>query len=120
MDITSMTAVELGKRIQAGELSAVEAVKASLAQIDKVETSVHGFVTVDREGALRRAEEVQKKIDNGTLTGPLAGVPAAIKDNLCTKDMPTTCSSRILENFKPTFTAEAVKNLEKAGVVVVG
>ena len=120
MDITSMTAVELGKRIQAGELSAVEAVKASLAQIDKVETSVHGFVTVDREGALRRAEEVQKKIDNGTLTGPLAGVPAAIKDNLCTKDMPTTCSSRILENFKPTFTAEAVKNLEKAGVVVIG
>ena len=58
MDITSMTAVELGKRIQAGELSAVEAVKASLAQIDRVEASVHGFVTVDREGALRRAEEV--------------------------------------------------------------
>lgn len=120
MDITSMTAVELGKRIKAGELSAVDAVKASLAQIDKVEERVHSFVTIDREGAIKRAEKVQKEIDEGILTGPLAGVPAAVKDNLCTEGMPTTCSSKMLENFKPSFTAEAVKNLEKAGVVIIG
>ena len=77
-------------------------------------------MTVDREGTLKRAEEVQKQIDNGTLTGPLAGVPVAIKDNMCTKGMRTTCSSRILYNFKPTYTAEAVKNLEEAGAVILG
>ncbi|MCI9022978.1 MAG: Asp-tRNA(Asn)/Glu-tRNA(Gln) amidotransferase subunit GatA [Dorea sp.] len=120
MDITSLTAVELGKMIKAKEISAVDAVKASLDQIERVEKDVHSFVTVDREGALRRAKEVQKQIDDGSLTGPLAGVPAAIKDNICTKGMRTTCSSKILENFTPQFTAEAVRNLEKAGAVVIG
>ena len=120
MDITGLTAVELGKKIKAKEISAVDAVKASLDQIERVEKDVHSFVTIDREGALKRAEEVQKRIDDGSLTGPLAGVPAAVKDNICTKDMLTTCSSRILENYKPTFTAEAVRNLEKAGAVIIG
>ena len=92
MDITSLTAVELGKMIKAKEISAVDAVKASLDQIERVEKDVHSFVTVDREGALRRAKEVQKQIDDGSLTGPLAGVPAAIKENICTKGMRTTCS----------------------------
>ena len=81
---------------------------------------MHSFVTIDKEGALKRAEEVQKQIDAGILTGPLAGVPVAIKDNMCTRDMLTTCSSRILENFRPTFTSEAVLNLEKAGAVIIG
>ena len=81
MDITSLTAVELGKKIKAKEISVVEAVKASIAQIEKVEKDVNSFVTLDKEGALKRAEEVQKLIDDGTLTGPLAGVPVAIKDN---------------------------------------
>lgn len=120
MDITSLTAVELGKKIKEKEISAVDAVKASLDQIDRVEKDVHSFVTIDREGACRRAEEVQKQIDDGSLNGPLAGVPVAIKDNMCTKDMLTTCSSKILENFRPAFTAEAVRNLEKAGAVIIG
>lgn len=120
MDITSLTAVELGKKIKAKEISVVDAVKASIAQIEKMEKDVHSFVTVDKEGALKRAEEVQKLIDDGTLTGPLAGVPVAIKDNMCTKDVLTTCSSKILGNFKPTFTAEAVLNLEEAGAVIIG
>ena len=118
MDITSLTAVELGKKIKAKEISVVEAVKASIAQIEKVEKDVNSFVTLDKEGALKRAEEVQKLIDDGTLTGPLAGVPVAIKDNMCTKGMLTTCSSKILGNFQPMFTAEAVKNLEAAGAIV--
>ena len=69
---------------------------------------------------MKRAKEVQAQIEAGTLTGPLAGVPAAIKDNMCTKGMRTTCSSKILENFVPTYTAEAVLNLEKAGAVILG
>ena len=120
MDITSLTAVELGKKIKAKEISVVEAVKASIAQIEKVEKDINSFVTLDKEGALKRAEEVQKLIDDGKLTGPLAGVPVAIKDNMCTQGMLTTCSSKILGNFRPMFTAEAVKNLEEAGAVILG
>lgn len=120
MSLMSLTAVELGKKIKAGEVTVKEAVTAALDAIEKKERTVGSFVTVDREGALKRAEEVQKQIDDGTLTGPLAGVPVAIKDNMCTKGMLTTCSSRILYNFKPTYTAEAVKNLEEVGAVILG
>ena len=120
MSILDLTAVELGKKIKAKEITVVDAVKASLEQIKKLEPVVHAYVTVDEEGALKRAEEVQRLIDDGTLTGPLAGVPVAIKDNMCTKDLLTTCSSKILYNFVPTFSAEAVINLEKAGAVILG
>ena len=120
MSLMSLTAVELGKKIKAKEVTVTEAVTAALDAIEAKEKKVNSFVTVDREGALKRAEEVQKMIDEGTLTGPLAGVPVAIKDNMCTKDLLTTCSSKILYNFKPTYTAEAVENLEKAVAVIIG
>ncbi len=120
MDIRNLTALELGKKIKTGEIGVVEATKAALEQIQAVDETVNAFVTVDEAGALRRAEEVQKQIDAGILMGVLAGVPAAIKDNLCTKDLLTTCSSKILYNFKPTYTAEAVRNLERAGAVILG
>lgn len=120
MSLMSLTAVELGKKIKTGEVTVTEAVTAALDAIEKKEKEINSFVTVDREGALKRAAEVQKQIDDGTLTGPLAGVPVAIKDNMCTKNLLTTCSSKILYNFVPTYTAEAVLNLEKAGAVVIG
>ena len=120
MSLMSLTAVELGKKIKAKEVTVKEAVEAAIAQIEKSEDTLNCYVTVDKEGALKKAEEVQKLIDDGTLTGPLAGVPVAIKDNMCTKDMLTTCSSKILSNFVPTYTAEAVVNLEKAGAVILG
>ena len=120
MDILKCTAVEIGRKIKNKELTAVEATQAVLDRIDSVENTVHAYVTVDREGALKKAAEIQKKIDDGELTGPLAGVPVAIKDNMCTEGMLTTCSSKILYNFVPTFTAEAVKNLEAAGAVIIG
>ena len=77
-------------------------------------------MTTVKEAALKKAEEIQAKIDDGTLTSPLAGVPVAIKDNMCTTGILTTCSSKILENFVPTFESEAVLNLEKAGAVIIG
>lgn len=120
MSLMSLTALELGKKIQAKEVSAVEAAKEALGQIKKLDGSLNCFVTVEEDSVLKKAEEVQKKIDTGELAGPLAGVPAAIKDNMCTEGVRTTCSSRMLENFVPTYTAEAVKNLEQAGVVVIG
>lgn len=120
MSLMSETAVGLGKKIKAKEVSVTEAVRASLDAIKAKEEKVNSFVTVDEEGALKRAEEVQKLIDSGSLTGPLAGVPVAIKDNMCTKGLLTTCSSKILENFVPTYTAEAVRRLEDAGAVIIG
>lgn len=120
MSILELTAVELGKKIKDKEITVVEATKAALEQIKAVEGDVHGYVSYDEESALKRAEEVQKGIDDGTYTGPLAGVPMAIKDNICTKGYTTTCSSKILENFVPTYSAQAVENLIKEGVVFLG
>lgn len=120
MDLMSLTAVELGKKIAAGEVSVVEATQAAIERVEKLEPDYNCFVTVDREGALAQAEEIQKKIDSGELKGPLAGVPVAIKDNMCIDGMLTTCSSKILSNFKPTYTADAVVQLQKAGAVIIG
>jgi aspartyl-tRNA(Asn)/glutamyl-tRNA(Gln) amidotransferase subunit A len=120
MDLMTLTAVELGKKIKEKEVTVEEATKAALSAIKAKESDVHSFVTVDEEGALAEAKEVQKKIDAGELTGPLAGVPVAIKDNMCTEGLLTTCSSKILYNFIPTYSAEAVENLKAAGAVIIG
>ena len=121
MNLMSLTAVELGKKIKSGEVKVVDAVNDAFAHIEKQDKTINSFVTVtNQEEALKKAEEVQKLIDEGKLTGPLAGVPVAIKDNMCTKGMLTTCSSKILGNFVPTYTATAVENLEKAGAVIIG
>ena len=120
MELMSLTALELGRKIRSGETSAVEAAKEAFSRIRRLDDTFHCYVTVDEKGALRKAEETDRRIRSGELTGPLAGVPAAIKDNLCTKGIRTTCGSRMLEHFVPTYTAEAVVNLEKARVTVLG
>lgn len=120
MSLLDYTATQLAEKIKNHEVSVLDAVNAVLEQIDSKEDTYNCYVTVDREGALKKAEEVQKKIDSGEFTGPLAGVPVAIKDNMCTEGLLTTCSSKILGNFVPTYTSEAVINLEKAGAVIIG
>lgn len=120
MDLMKLTAAELGRKIQSGEITAVDAVKASLAAIKKTEPYTNSFITVNEQEALKEAEQVQKRIESGELTGPLAGVPIAVKDNICTKDLKTTCASKILYNYIPTYSAEAVEKLKKAGMIVIG
>lgn len=119
-DILQLTATELSARIKEGRCSVREAVDAVFAQIEEKEAIYHCYVTLDREGAYQRAEEIQRRIDAKELTGPLAGVPMAVKDNLNTEGLLTTCASRILGNFVPTFSAEAVRSLEAAGAVLIG
>ena len=119
-DILDMTAVELAAAIKAGKTTAVEATEAVLSLMEERDEQLNCYVTVDKDKALAQARAVQQKIEAGELTGPLAGVPVAIKDNMCTEGMLTTCSSRILGNFVPTFSAEAVLNLEKAGAIILG
>lgn len=121
MSLMSLTAVELGKKIKSGEVKVIDAVMDAFSQIEAVEKDINSYVTVyEKEKVLEKAEEIQKLIDEGKLTGPLAGVPVAVKDNMCTKGNLTTCSSKILGNFYPTYSSEAVINLEKAGAVIIG
>ena len=119
-EILSLTAVQLGKKIKEREVTCREALEAVFAQIGRREPELNCYVTLEEEKAFKQAEEVQRGIDEGTLTGPLAGVPVAVKDNMCIEGMRTTCSSKILENFVPAYTAEAVERLRKAGAVIIG
>lgn len=120
MDLMQLTAIELGKKIKARQIGVQEAVQAAIDRIEEVDGTLNSFVTVDREAALKKAETVQSRIDEGKLSSALAGVPVAIKDNMCTSGLLTTCSSRILGNFVPPYTAEAVSRLEQAGAIVIG
>jgi len=115
-----MTALETGKAIKDGKLTSVEAVKQVLDSAEAGNTKINAYITICREKAIEQAEEVQKKIDSGELDSPLAGVPIAIKDNICTKGVKTTCASRILGNFTPVYNATVMDKLNKAGLVTVG
>ena len=115
-----MSALQLGKSIAEGEVRVKEAVDVAFAAIDAKEAEVHSYITIDKEGAYAAAERVQQAIDKGELKSPLAGVPVAIKDNMCTEGLLTTCASKILCNFVPTYTATAVEKLEAAGAVILG
>ena len=120
MDILENTALSLGKKIRQKEISVREAVKASLDQIDRQEPKIHAFLDVDEKKVYARVKEVEEGIKAGRYRGPLAGVPIAVKDNICTKGQKTTCSSKILGNFVPPYNASAVEKLNEAGMIVIG
>ncbi len=120
MDFYDKTALETGALIKSGKISSPEVTKAYIEKIKSADKEINSFVTVLEEDALKQAEEVQAKIDKGELSSPLAGVPVAIKDNICTKDILTTCSSKMLYNFKPPYNACVVEKLKAQGAVIVG
>ncbi|MDO4876165.1 MAG: Asp-tRNA(Asn)/Glu-tRNA(Gln) amidotransferase subunit GatA [Oscillospiraceae bacterium] len=119
-EIISLSALELGKAIKDGKTSSVEATHAYLTRIDERDGDYNAFITVLREEALIRAAEVDAAISAGKLTGPLAGVPIAVKDNICTKGVLTTCGSKMLSNFVPPYNATVVDKLNEAGLVIIG
>src|SRR3954469_16243745 len=114
------TAAELAALIASGETSATEVARAHLDRIDAVDGDVHAFLHVDRELVLEQARAVDAKRAAGEPLGPLAGVPIAHKDVFTTKDMPTTCSSKILGNFRSPYDATVIEKLKKAGAVIYG
>ena len=119
-EIRNLTAVELGRKIADKEITSVQATKAYLEQIENTEKNINAYITVMAEKALERADFIDKKIADGEIWSNLMGVPMAIKDVLCMKDTLTSCGSKILGNFYPTYTSTAVENLLNAGVVVLG
>lgn len=120
MDIFDLSALELGRKIKSSEVSVIEATTAYLDKIEKQDSEYNSYITVLREQALNRAAEVQKKIDSGEFNSPLAGVPVAIKDNICTKGIKTSCASKILGDFTPPYNATVTELLEQAGAVIIG
>jgi aspartyl-tRNA(Asn)/glutamyl-tRNA(Gln) amidotransferase subunit A len=111
-----MTAVETAAAIASKQTTAVEVAQAHLDRIAKVDAQVHAFLHVDTEGALDTA----RKVDAGDISGPLAGVPLALKDVIVQKGVPTTVGSRILEGWRPPYDATIVTRLKAAGVVILG
>lgn len=120
MELLSLSAVELGRAVRKGQTTAIAAVEAVLERIAEKEEKYNCYITIDKKGAIRKAQEVQKRIEAGETLGLLAGVPAAVKDNICTRGIRTTCASRMLESFVPPYSADAVLALERAGAVLVG
>ncbi|MBE7034957.1 MAG: Asp-tRNA(Asn)/Glu-tRNA(Gln) amidotransferase subunit GatA [Ruminococcaceae bacterium] len=116
----TLTAHEIRDQIKNKTLSSQEITKAFLDRIEKVEDKVESFVTVLPEEAMAAAAAVDKKIAAGEAVGALAGVPMALKDNLCTKDILTTCSSKMLYNFRPPYDSTVAKKLKDADTVLVG
>ena len=114
------SASEIAELVSAGEISAIEILERHLNHIEEHEKDVHAFNLVTIDEARAAAEETDKLIAKGEKIGPLAGVPVAIKDNLCTKGIPTTASSKILEGWKPPYDATVVKKLKEAGATIVG
>jgi aspartyl-tRNA(Asn)/glutamyl-tRNA(Gln) amidotransferase subunit A len=115
-DVIRLPAAELGARIAARELSAVEVARAHLDRIAAVDERVHAFLHVDADGALAQA----RRVDAGEVSGPLAGVPLALKDVIVTRDLPTTAGSRILDGWRPPYDATIVERMRAAGIVVLG
>lgn len=121
MDLIKLTACQLSEEIKSGKVKIIDVINEAYNQIELQEKELNCLITLyKKDEVLKRAEEVQRQIDNGVVTSPIAGVPVVIKDNICTKGILTTCGSKILENYRPIYSATAVEKLEEAGAIFIG
>jgi aspartyl-tRNA(Asn)/glutamyl-tRNA(Gln) amidotransferase subunit A len=120
MELYELTAQELHEKLKNGEVSAEEIIESVYQRIEEVEDDVQAYVTLTKEQALDKARKVDEKIETGEEISPLSGIPVAIKDNMCTEGVKTTCSSKILHNFKPPYNATVVQKLNDEDVVMTG
>jgi aspartyl-tRNA(Asn)/glutamyl-tRNA(Gln) amidotransferase subunit A len=119
MQLHELTIQEAGTRLSSGEISSRELTRSVLDRIQAVEPQVEAFIIVDEEGALKQAAECDQRIAAGQAT-PMTGIPIGIKDLMCTQGIPTTCGSKILDNFIPPHDATVIAKLKQAGAVIVG
>jgi aspartyl-tRNA(Asn)/glutamyl-tRNA(Gln) amidotransferase subunit A len=115
-----LTAHELGELLRDRKFGAVELTKTFLDRIDEIDSRVGSYITVAGEAALKKAEKLQQRLDAGEALPPLAGIPAAVKDNMCTEGIRTTCASKILHNFVPPYNATVVDRLNREEVILLG
>lgn len=120
MDITRLTASQIREKYETKELTVPQVVKAYFEKIKADDEKIKAYITLCEEEAMQKAEAVQKKYDAGEKLGELAGVPIAIKDNMCTKGIRTTCASKMLENFIPPYDATVIKKINDSDVIILG
>ncbi|MEG1602058.1 MAG: Asp-tRNA(Asn)/Glu-tRNA(Gln) amidotransferase subunit GatA [Cloacibacillus sp.] len=120
MDFQKLSAREIAAGVKAGKFTAVEAARDAIERIKKYDKKYNSIVTLCEERAMAEAEAIDAAVARGEETGPLAGVPYAVKDNFCTQAIETTCGSKMLKGWLPPYDATAVKNMKEAGAVLVG
>ena len=120
MDLYSLSLKDIATKIKEKQVTIKEVLDSIFNRIDKVEDNLGAYVTLTKDAAYKRGEELQKKLDAGEDIGALAGVPIAVKDNICTNGVRTTCSSRMLENFVPVYNATVIDKLENQGAIILG
>jgi len=120
MLLSQLTASDLLKQLQEKKIKAAELVSDALHQVDQCDRSVGAFLRVNRDSALAQAEEIDRRRARGEKLGKLAGLPVAVKDNLCTRGQPTTCASRMLERFVPPYDATVIARLKAADAIILG
>jgi aspartyl-tRNA(Asn)/glutamyl-tRNA(Gln) amidotransferase subunit A len=120
MQPAELSATDLVTAVRQGDLSAVQCTEAFLTRIESLDGAINAFLKVDRDGALAKAAEIDARRKAGKPIGALAGLPVAVKDVLCTADLPTTCASKMLEHFRPPYDADTVRRLREADAVIVG
>lgn len=118
--ICKLTAFELREKTLSGKLTAKKVVEELFAQIEEKEPLIGAYLTLDKEGALKTAEEIDARVKRGERPGLLMGVPVAVKDNICTRGLRTTCASKILGNFVPPYDAHVVERLRAEDAIIVG
>ncbi len=116
----SLSAREVAEKVRSGELSAEEYVASIFQHIGEVENKLHSFVSLSEAAAIRRAKEIDRRLKSGKKVGRLAGVTVAVKDNICTEGLRTTCASKMLENFIPPYNATVVEQLLREDAIIVG
>src|SRR3989338_3734833 len=119
-ELTSLTGLQLKEKLLSWGLTAQEAMEGLFAHIEEVEPIVRAYLLLDREGAMLKAREMDTRLKKGAGLGLLAGIPIAIKDNMCTSGLKTTCASRILENFVSPYDAHVVERLKEADAIIIG
>lgn len=120
MELYSKTLSSIASDIKEKKVTIKEVLDSVYKRIEEVEPKVGAYITLTKTQAYERAEELQKRLDNGEDIGILGGVPIAIKDNICTENVKTTCASRMLENFVPIYNATVIEKLKEAGAIMLG
>ncbi len=120
MNLKNITADKLVALYKNKDVSVTEVINSTYEEVDRIDKNIRAFISLSPERALEEARRIDAKIAAGEPLEPLAGVPVAIKDNMTIRDTPTTCGSRILENYIPPYTATAVERLRGAGAIVIG
>lgn len=120
MELYSLTIHEIAKKIKSKEIKIIDVLDSIYNRIDAIDKDINAYITLTKESAYERANILQTKLNSGEDIGYLGGVPIAIKDNICTKNVKTTCASKMLENFVSIYDASVVENLEALGAIIIG